>query len=74
MARLISAVLVSILLFSLTACTGTPKDLEPVKQVDSARYLGTWYEIARLEHPFERGLEQITAQYSARDDSGIYVL
>lgn len=38
------------------------------------RYLGTWHEIARLDHPFERGLTQITADYSLRDDGGVRVL
>jgi apolipoprotein D and lipocalin family protein len=36
--------------------------------------LGTWYEIARLDHSFERGLERVTAQYSLRDDGGIKVV
>ena len=40
----------------------------------SNRYLGTWYEIARLDHSFERGLEQVTAEYSLRDDGGIRVV
>ena len=38
------------------------------------RYLGTWYEIARLDHRFERGLTQVTATYSMRDDGGVKVL
>ena len=36
--------------------------------------MGTWYEIARLDHSFERGLERVTAQYSLRDDGGIKVV
>ena len=38
-----------------------------------ARYLGTWYEIARLDHSFERGLDKVTAQYSLRGDGGVNV-
>ena len=38
------------------------------------RYLGTWYEIARLDHRFERGLTQVTATYSMREDGGVRVL
>ena len=30
---------------------------------DLNRFMGTWYEIARLDHPYERGLERVTAQY-----------
>jgi apolipoprotein D and lipocalin family protein len=37
------------------------------------RYLGTWYEIARLDHRFERGLTQVTATYSLRADGGVKV-
>ena len=41
-------------------------------QVD--RYLGQWYEIARLDHSFERGLTHVSAHYSMRDDGGVKVL
>lgn len=58
----------------LTACTGLPDGVTPVKNFAAQRYLGTWYEIARLDHSFERGLEQVTADYSLRDDGGIRVL
>lgn len=56
------------------SCTSIPQGIEPVKDFDKARYLGTWYEIARLDHPFERGLEQISATYTVRQDGGIDVL
>lgn len=32
-----------------------------------------WYEIARLDHSFERGLEQVTAEYSLREGGGVQV-
>jgi len=38
------------------------------------RYLGSWYEIARLDHSFERGLSAVTADYSLRDDGGVRVV
>ena len=38
-----------------------------------ARYLGTWYEIARLDHSFERGLDNVTAEYAMREDGGVGV-
>jgi apolipoprotein D and lipocalin family protein len=41
-------------------------------QID--RYLGTWYEIARLDHSFERGLSSVTANYSLRSDGGVHVV
>ena len=58
----------------LAACTGLPEGVEPVRPFDANRYLGTWYEIARLDHSFERGLEQVSANYSLREDGGIRVL
>lgn len=58
----------------LGGCTGLPDDVRPVQGFDADRYLGTWYEIARLDHPFERGLTRVTATYSARDDGGIDVI
>ena len=36
--------------------------------------MGKWYEIARLDHSFERGLQQVTAEYTRRDDTGIRVI
>jgi apolipoprotein D and lipocalin family protein len=55
-------------------CTGLPAGVEPVRGFELQRYLGTWYEIARLDHPFERGLERITATYELREDGGVRVL
>ena len=47
--------------FIVTACTGKPDGVVAVKEFELDRYLGTWYEIARLDHSFERGLNNITA-------------
>ena len=60
--------------FVLSGCLGMPSAVTPVKDFELERYLGTWYEIARLDHPFERGLEQITANYSLRPDGGVTVV
>ena len=40
----------------------------------SDKYMGQWYEIARIDHRFERGLSQVTANYSLRDDGGVKVV
>ncbi len=45
-----------------------------VKELDIQKYLGTWYEIARYNHSFERGLVRVTANYSMRDDGKIKVI
>jgi apolipoprotein D and lipocalin family protein len=54
-------------------CTGIPANVKAVEPFDVRRYLGTWYEIARLPNGFEKGLEQITADYALRSDGGIGV-
>ncbi|WP_145542946.1 outer membrane lipoprotein Blc [Yersinia frederiksenii] len=57
------------------ACSVTPpKDVKIVDNFQLPRYLGTWYEIARLDHSFERGLDHVTANYSLRDDGGVKVV
>lgn len=58
----------------LTGCLGMPEGVQPVNDFELDRYLGKWYEIARLDHSFERGLERVTAEYSLRDDGGVKVL
>jgi len=67
----------SVLLFIssllLAGCLGMPETVTPVKNFELNRYLGTWYEIARLDHSFERGLENITAEYSIREGGGVKV-
>lgn len=50
-----------------------PEGAKAVRNFSLERYLGTWYEIARLDHRFERGLTQVTATYSLRDDGGVRV-
>src|SRR5512147_1513697 len=66
--------LLAILCLSLCGCVGIPENVQPVKGFEVDRYLGTWYEVARLDHAFERGLERVTAEYSLRDDGGIRVV
>lgn len=58
----------------VSGCVGVADGISPVTGFDVNRYLGTWYEIARLDHSFERGLDQVTAEYSLRDDGGVTVL
>ena len=61
---------------TLVACKSPtpPKGVQPISGFDASRYLGKWYEVARLENRFERGLEQVTATYGARSDGGISVV
>ena len=45
----------------------------PVAALDLNRYLGDWYEIARFDHSFERGLDFCKANYALREDGKIAV-
>jgi len=66
--------ILTILVLFLTGCVGIPEGMKPVDNFRLERYLGKWYEIARLDHRFERGLSRVTADYSLRDDGGVRVL
>jgi len=66
-------ILLGFLPFLLLTCTGLPEGIAPVKDFALDKYLGRWYEIARLDHSFERGLQQVTAQYKMREDGGVSV-
>lgn len=61
-------------LILLSSCTSIPDGVKPVQNFDLDRYLGKWYEIARMDHSFEKGLSRVTAEYSIRDDGGVRVL
>jgi apolipoprotein D and lipocalin family protein len=61
-------------IFILSGCVGIPEGVKPVENFQLERYLGTWHEIARLDHSFERGLSKVTADYSLREDGGINVV
>ena len=63
-----------VLVMLLMGCVGIPENVKPVDNFKLAKYLGKWYEIARLDHSFERGLSRVTADYSLRDDGGLRVL
>lgn len=61
-------------LFSVACSVKPPPDVKVVENFELPRYLGTWYEIARMDHGFERGLDHVTANYSTRPDGGIKVI
>jgi apolipoprotein D and lipocalin family protein len=67
------ALIITILLTFLSACTAIPEGIKPIADFEVNRYVGKWHEIARLDNRYERGLDQITAEYSLRDDGGINV-
>lgn len=62
--------------FLVVACSSPtpPRGVTVVRPFEVQRFLGTWYEIARFDHRFERGLEKVTANYSLMQDGGIQVI
>ena len=66
--------IILILIVLIVGCTGIPDGVGPVDQFQVERYLGKWYEIARLDHSFERGLSRVSAEYSLRPDGGVRVI
>jgi len=60
---------------AVAGCVSGPKvDNAPVAALDLNRYLGEWYEIARFDHSFERGIEQAKANYTLNEDGTIKVV
>ena len=72
--RVLTSGLMVICYLVLAGCTGIPEGLKPVSEFEPNRYLGKWYEIARLDHSFERGLSHVSAEYSLRKDGGLRVI
>ena len=64
----------SVLLSLLMGCSKQTVDNSVVTDFDLNRFLGSWYEIARFDHKFERGMEQTKAMYVLRDDGKVDVL
>ena len=58
----------------ISSCLSVPNGVAPIQNFELDRYVGRWYEVARLDHSFERGLEAVTADYSLRDDGSIRVI
>lgn len=72
--KLIRPALLLASLLQLPGCTSLPDKVTPVQDFQLSRYLGTWHEVARLDHSFEKDLTQVTAQYSMRKDGGVKVV
>ena len=72
----------SVLLFTaamvlaISGCSSTspPPGIAPVTPFDLARYEGRWYEVARLDHSFERGMMDVSATYQRQSDGSVRVV
>lgn len=71
---LMKKIMLCLVLLSLSGCLGMPQSVQPVNDFELDNYLGKWYEVARLDHSFERGLSKVTAEYSLRPDGGVSVI
>ncbi|CAA6812277.1 MAG: Outer membrane lipoprotein Blc [uncultured Campylobacterales bacterium] len=60
--------LMMIIGFIFVGCVKLPEGVEPVKNFEIDRYLGTWYEVARLDHIFEKGMSNVSAEYIKEGD------
>lgn len=68
------AVLCVAMLSLATACTTPPDGVTPVTPFDVTRYAGKWFEVARLDHSFERGLTDVSASYRLQPDGSVEVI
>jgi apolipoprotein D and lipocalin family protein len=73
MHRLLLALTLVVALAGCAAPGSLRAPLVPVATLDTQRYLGTWYEIARYPNSFQRGCVGVTATYTRRDDGRIGV-
>ncbi len=72
--NLLNQILAFLALIFFNACETIPEGAKAVKPFEVNKYLGTWYEIARMDFKFERDLKNVTATYSLNEDGTIKVL
>ena len=70
----VGRLMVGSMLFLVLGCVALPEGIAPVQDFELQRYLGRWYEIARLDHSFERGLVNVTAAYTLQEDGRVRVI
>ncbi len=66
--------LLFVLLFLLAGCTGIPEGVTVVDNFALDRFLGTWYEIVRIDNSFEKELEPVSATYKLAQDGSVRVI
>ena len=74
MKSLIPLAMAAILFPGLLKAQNAAYDNSTIRNLDLSRYLGTWYEIARFDHSFDRGMDNVTAEYLLRDDGMVDVI
>lgn len=71
--QIFSLLLIGIFMTALYSCATIPEGAIAVRPFDKKRYLGKWYEIARMDFKFERDLNNTTAEYSLNENGTIKV-
>lgn len=66
-------ILGSAALFLISSCKTIPNNAVAVKPFDLSKYLGKWYEMARIDFKFEKGLNNVTATYSLNENGSVKV-
>ncbi|MDP3542285.1 MAG: lipocalin family protein [Elusimicrobiota bacterium] len=66
--------ILALMVLLLAACSHVPLDSQPMPRVETEKYMGKWYEIARLPNRFEKGCDGVTAEYALRKDGTVSVL
>ncbi|CAM3455950.1 lipocalin family protein [Arcobacter aquimarinus] len=74
MLKFFKLLIITSFVFLFTACSSKNPPLQTVEKVELNKYLGTWYEIARYEHFFERDCKNVTANYSMMNEETIKVI
>ena len=63
-----------LLLLFMLSCSSNKIELRALNDFESEKYLGKWYEIARIDNSFEKNLTNVTAEYSLNSDGTIKVI
>lgn len=71
---LLAVLLVGCNIMAATAQSDKIVDNRAIDTLDLKKYVGLWYEIARFDHPFERGLVGVTTEYTIKPDGSIEVI
>ncbi|MBW6491517.1 MAG: lipocalin family protein [Lentimicrobium sp.] len=71
--KMIQSGFLAAVLAGFYSCATIPEGAVAVKPFDKEKYLGKWYEIARLDFKYEKNLDNTTAQYSLNKNGNIKV-
>lgn len=71
--KLIYSLTILYIMIGFCSCSSIPKGVVAVKPFDKEKYLGKWYEIARIDFKYERDLNNTTAEYSINANGTIKV-